>query len=224
MRNEKIISRKREGLLLITIGLLLIAAALFITAYNLYDELRAEQSARQMVNKLDECLTSDATPEAPTGTVGNQNPLVSDKRTSIPDYVLCPNMEMPIETVDGMNFIGVLRIPALELKLPIIRECSYPNLKIAPCRYSGSAYLNNLIICAHNYRSHFGKLKNLCEGDIATFTDMDGNVFTYKMVERETLLPKSIDAMESGDWDLTLFTCTVGGQSRVTIRFELVEK
>ena len=224
MRNEKIISRKREGLLLITIGLLLIAAALFITSYNLYDELRAEQSARHMVNKLDECLTSDATPEEPTDTVGNQNPLVSDERTSIPDYVLCPNMEMPIETVNGMNFIGVLRIPALELELPIIREWSYPNLKIAPCRYSGSAYLNNLIICAHNYRSHFGKLKNLCEGDIATFTDMDGNVFTYKMVERETLLPKSIDAMESGDWDLTLFTCTVGGQSRVTIRFELVEK
>lgn len=51
---------------------------------------------------------------------------------------------------------------------------------------------------------------------------MDGNVFTYKMVEQETLLPTSIDAMESGDWDLTLFTCTVGGQSRVTIRFELI--
>ena len=53
---------------------------------------------------------------------------------------------------------------------------------------------------------------------------MDGNVFTYKMVERETLLPTSIEAMESGDWDLTLFTCTVGGQSRVTIRFEREEE
>ena len=67
-----------------------------------------------------------------------------------------------------------------------------------------------------------GNLKNLREGDIAIFTDMDGNVFTYKMIEQETLLPTSIDAMESGDWDLTLFTCTVGGQSRVTIRFELI--
>ena len=97
-------------------------------------------------------------------------------------------------------------------------------MKTAPCRYSGSAYLNNLIICGHNYTSHFGTLKNLSEGDLATFTDMDGNVFTYKMVERETLLPTSIDAMESGEWDLTLFTCTVGGQSRVTIRFELEEE
>ena len=150
--------------------------------------------------------------------------LLRDERTVIPDYVLAPNMEMPVENINGIDFIGILRIPALELELPVVSQWSYPNLKTAPCRYSGSAYLNNLIICGHNYTSHFGNLKNLNEGDLATFTDMDGNVFTYKMVERETLLPTSIDAMESGELDLTLFTCTVGGQSRVTIRFELEEE
>ena len=222
MRNEEKNSRKQEGLLLITIGLLLIAAALFLVSYNLYDELRAEQSARQAVTQLDAYLPAEAAPEAPSDSTGDQEPLVSDERTAIPDYVLSPNME-PVETINGIDFIGVLRIPALELELPIISEWNYPNLKTAPCRYSGSAYLNNLIICGHNYTSHFGTLKNLWEGDIATFTDIDGNVFIYKMVERETLLPTSIDAMESGEWDLTLFTCTVGGQSRVTIRFELEE-
>lgn len=198
MRNEEKNSRKQEGLLLITIGLLLIAAALFLVSYNLYDELRAEQSARQAVTQLDAYLPAEAAPEAPSDSTGDQEPLVSDERTAIPDYVLSPNMEMPVETINGIDFIGVLRIPALELELPIISEWNYPNLKTAPCRYSGSAYLNNLIICGHNYTSHFGTLKNLWEGDIATFTDMDGNVFTYKMVERETLLPTSIDAMESG--------------------------
>ena len=209
MRNKEKNSRKQEGLLSITIGLLLIAAALFLVSYNLYDELRAEQAARQAVNKL----------EAST----NQEPLASDERTVIPDYVLSPNMEMPVETINGIDFIGVLRIPTLELELPVISEWNYPNLKSAPCRYSGSAYLNNLIICGHNYASHFGSLKTLSEGDIATFTDIDGNVFIYKMVERETLNPTDIEGMESGNWDLTLFTCTVGGQSRVTIRFELEE-
>ena len=209
MRNEEKNSRKQEGLLLITIGLLLIAAALFLVSYNLYDELRAEQAARQAVNKLDAST--------------NQEPLASDERTVIPDYVLSPNMEMPVETINGIDFIGVLRIPALELELPVISEWNYPNLKTAPCRYSGSAYLNNLIICGHNYTSHFGRLKTLSEGDIATFTDIDGNVFIYKMVERETLNPTDIEGMESGNWDLTLFTCTVEGQSRVTIRFELEE-
>lgn len=223
MRNEEKNSRKQEGLLSITVGLLLIAAALFLASYNLYDELRAEQAARQVVTQLDAYLPAEAAPEAPSDSAGGQEPLVSDKRTVIPDYVLSPNMEMPVETINGIDFIGVLRIPALELELPVISEWNYPNLKTAPCRYSGSTYLNNLIICGHNYTSHFGTLKNLWEGDIATFTDMDGNVFTYKMVERETLNPTDIEEMESGNWDLTLFTCTVGGQSRVTIRFELEE-
>lgn len=208
---------------MITIGLLLIAAALFLVSYNLYDELRAEQSARQAVTQLDAYLPAEAAPEAPSDSTGDQEPLVSDERTVIPDYVLSPNMEMPVETINGIDFIGVLRIPALELELPIISEWNYPNLKSAPCRYSGSAYLNNLILCGHNYASHFGSLKTLSEGDIATFTDIDGNVFIYKMVERETLNPTDIEGMESGNWDLTLFTCTVGGQSRVTIRFELEE-
>lgn len=223
MRNEEKNSRKQEGLLLITIGLLLIAAALFLVSYNLYDELRAEQSARQAVTQLDAYLPAEAAPEAPSDSTGDQEPLVSDERTVIPDYVLSPNMEMPVETINGIDFIGVLRIPALELELPIISEWNYPNLKSAPCRYSGSAYLNNLILCGHNYASHFGSLKTLSEGDIATFTDIDGNVFIYKMVERETLNPTDIEGMESGNWDLTLFTCTVGGQSRVTIRFDLEE-
>ena len=65
---------------------------------------------------------------------------MSDERTVIPDYVLYPNMEMSVETINGIDFIGVLRIPTLELELPVISEWNYPNLKSAPCRYSGSAY------------------------------------------------------------------------------------
>ena len=136
MRNEEKNSRKQEGLLLITIGLLLIAAALFLVSYNLYDELRAEQSARQAVTQLDAYLPA----EAPSDSAGDQEPLVSDERTVIPDYVLSPNMEMSVETINGIDFIGVLRIPTLELELPVISEWNYPNLKSAPCRYSGSAY------------------------------------------------------------------------------------
>ena len=217
MRNEEKSGRKQKGLLLITMGLLLIAAALILVSYNLYDGLRAERAASQVVDRLSADFPSAAAPEAPAGSAGDQEPAV------IPDYVLYPGMEMPVENIDGTDVIGVLRIPALELELPVISEWSYPDLKTAPCRYSGSAYLDDLIICGHNYASHFGNLKNLWEGDLATFTDMDGNVFTYRMVEQETLPPTAMDAMESGEWDLTLFTCTMGGQSRVTVRFEREE-
>ena len=208
---------RNKGTGLIFLGLLLIAAALFLTAYNLYDEQRAEQSALQVIDRLEDYLPSEVPTEASTEPIVEQAPMPNDA----PDYVLCPDMEMPVETMNGMDYIGVLQIPSLELELPIASEWNYPNLKAAPCRYSGSAYLNNMIICAHNYSSHFGKLKNLSEEDVATFTDMAGNVFIYKMVERETLNPTDIEEMEDGDWDLTLFTCTVGGKTRVTIRFKL---
>lgn len=208
---------RNKGTGMILLGLLLIAAALFLTAYNLYDEQRAEQSALQVIDRLEDYLPSEVPTEASTEPIVEQAPMPNDA----PDYVLCPDMEMPVETINGIDYIGVLQIPSLELELPIASEWNYPNLKTAPCRYSGSAYLNNMIICAHNYSSHFGKLKSLSEGDAATFTDMAGNVFIYKMVERETLNPSDIEEMEDGDWDLTLFTCTVGGKTRVTIRFKL---
>ena len=129
-------------------------------------------------------------------------------------------MSMPIETINGINYIGVLDIPAINRELPVLSEWDYSNLKIAPCRYAGSAYLDNMVLCAHNYDIHFGSLKNLSYGDEIIFTDMDGNVFTYKVIEIETLQPTAIEEMTIGDWDLTLFTCTVGGATRVAVRCE----
>ena len=120
--------------------------------------------------------------------------------------------------IDGEVYIGTLDIPALELSLPVMSEWSYPKLKLAPCRYKGSAYRNDLIICAHNYNSHFGRLKELEPGDEIVFTDADGNAFFYSVVTTETLAPTAIDEMESSGWDLTLFTCTIGGAKRVTVR------
>ena len=190
---------KHKGKGLIFTGLLLIAAALFLTGYNLFDQMRAQRSAAQAAAQLTEQLPQTS-------------------QTDVPDYLLTPEMEMPVETIDGVDYVGVLRIPSLALELPVISQWSYPLLKIAPCRYSGSAYQNNLVLCAHNYASHFGNLKNLHIGAAVTFTDMDGNLFTYQVAELETLPPQATEEMENGDWDLTLFTCTVGGQSRVTVR------
>ena len=53
--------------------------------------------------------------------------------------------------------------------------------------------------------------------DTVTFTDMDGNVTTYQVVGKDMLSPTAVEEMISGDFDLTLFTCTYGGGSRITI-------
>ena len=86
-----------------------------------------------------------------------------------------------------------------------------------------SRNMNNMVIAAHDYYSHFGRLKSMSQGDEVIFTDMDGNVFRYEVAALETLSSTAVEEMTSGDWDLTLFTCTVGGQSRVTVRCVLAE-
>lgn len=100
----------------------------------------------------------------------------------------------------------------------MISEWSYAKLKKAPCRYSGSAYQNNLIIAGHNYRTHFSGIKCLDPGDEVILTDADGNVFSYEVDTIETVGGTDIEKMESGDWDLTLFTCTTGGKARAAVR------
>lgn len=198
-----------RGTAWIHVGLLLIAAALFLSAYNEMASHEARNSAQQVIEQLCETLPTES-------TAGTEAP-------AVPEYLLDAGREMPVQTINGRDYIGVLSIPSLELELPVISQWDYPALKVAPCRYSGSLYQDNLIICAHNYASHFGKLKTLQPGDTVQFTDMDENVVTFRMVERETLGPTDVEGMEAGDWDLTLFTCTVGGQTRVTIRFEREE-
>lgn len=207
----------KRGKLCTALGLLLLLAALGLTAYNLWLDARASMSVDVVLERLTPTLSSRQS-ELPPLSSGE-----ALEEAFVPDYVLNPEMAMPEETIDGRNYIGVLDIPALGLSFPIISEWSYDALQIVPCRYSGSAYLDNLVIAGHNYRSHFASLSQLQPGDTVTFTDMDGNVFSYEVSSLETLSPYAVSDMTSGDWDLTLFTCTVGGQSRLAIRCDQAE-
>ena len=142
---------------------------------------------------------------------------------SQPAFVRYPDMEMPTKEIDGETYIGVVEIPSLELSLPVMSDWSYPQLKKAPCRYVGSVYSHDVVICGHNYDRHFGRLKELVPGDEVRFTDMDGNVFRYSVCAVEQLAKTAVEEMQTGDWDLTLFTCTKGGVMRVTVRCALEE-
>lgn len=142
--------------------------------------------------------------------------LMKETKEAIPEAV--QKLEMTEVEVDGRFYIGVLEIPQLKLELPILSSWSEANAKIAPCRYSGTSMSNDLIICAHNYKSHFGRLPALAVGDMVTFTDVEGTCTAYLVSNLEVLDGTALDQMESGDWDLTLFTCTAGGKKRFAVR------
>ena len=76
-----------------------------------------------------------------------------------------------------------------------------------------------MVLLAHNYAEHFGRLKDLKKGDSVTFTDVKNKVYRYKVVRTETISGNDLQAILSGkDWNLTLFTCTYSGAERVVVR------
>ena len=134
-----------------------------------------------------------------------------------------PKGDLPERVVDGVSYVGILEIPKLGLRLPVTGRWSEENAKRAPCRYSGSPYTEDLILCGHNYESHFGQLNRLSVGDPVYFTDLDDNRFSYHVAKTAILSGTSVEEMMNGDWDLTLFTCTSGGKARFTLRCEAEE-
>lgn len=206
--------KNRIGNILKGAGLILVTAAVLLLVYNLWDGHRARESEEAILAEyLQENKKASESPDA------------SDKEDeqNIPDYLLNPDMDMPEYTLKSLGdvaCIGILEIPALNLELPVISSWSYSSLRLAPCRYSGSAYKGNLVIAAHNYQSHFGGLRTLPEGSEVFFTDAVGNRFSYYVAVTEALTPWSVDDMTSGEWPLTLFTCTLDSQNRVTVRCE----
>ena len=196
--------KNKAGNCLIYIGFLFVVAAIILTSYNFWDDRRAAAASGAAMEEI--LLDISKAKE------------MQEEET--PDYFVAPEMEMPKSSVGEYDYIGVLDIPALGMNLPVVGELSYSALKVAPCRYTGSAYQDDLIIAAHNYSGHFGKIKRLQAGDDVFFTDMDGNLFSYQMVSMEVLKDTAVKDMRSGGYDLTLFTCTYAGDSRMTIRCE----
>lgn len=201
----------KAGTIFITAGSLLLAAALLLVGYNLYDEYRAGQTANHVLEALQQQM-----PETPSDDLQTPENSILEQ-TEIPDYVLNPDMEMPTQEIEGNDYIGVLEIPSLGLSLPVKSEWSYPRLKLAPCRYHGSAYTGSLTIAAHNYRTHFGPVRDVSAGTQVFFTDVKGRRFSYEVSAVETIETTAIEDAVSEAWDLTLITCTPGGQARVAV-------
>lgn len=53
--------------------------------------------------------------------------------------------------------------------------------------------------------------------------DVHGVTYKYVVADREVLEPSQIEDMIQSEYNLTLFTCTYGGQTRLAVRCLLAE-
>ena len=183
---------KKSGVILISLGAVLILAALLLLLYNRSEDRRAGQEAESLLEDVRSTMAANADPEP---------------------------QEEPAEEIT-YDYAGVIAIPDLSLELPVIDQWNYARLKVAPCRQSGAAADGDLVIAAHNYKSHFGYLDRLEPGASVIFTDMEGTVYRYAVEEIRQLEPEDaedVSSVFSSEYPLVLYTCTPGGKARVAV-------
>lgn len=206
-------SRKSKivGRILMCMGGMLVVCAISIFGYNYWSDYRAGEESEKTAKVIIEHISEQKEEDPP------EEKIVEDKKDEGEEK------EKRL-TIDGVDYIGILSIPYLKLTLPVQDSWSLKKLKISPCLYySDETEGKNMVIAAHNYVRHFGKLHRLKTGSELIFTDASGKKSYYTLKEKFTVNKEDIDSMINSKYDLTLFTCTYSGDARVTLRYSLRE-
>ena len=198
--------RKWIGMSCVLLGVVCLLGAAAFLVYNRWEDNHAAE--------ISQALLADA-----QSIIEEEKP-----RQSLPVNPEKLPAEMASVKVGGYDCIGILSVPALDLELPVMTDWSYAKLKKAPCHYYGAYYEKDFVIAAHNYKTHFGRLSQLQAGDLVIFTDVHGVDHYYEVALLETLPKEATVEMITSGFGLSLYTCTPGGASRVTVRCNAIDQ
>lgn len=121
--------------------------------------------------------------------------------------------------------IGIIEIPKINIKYPILSNTNDEFLKIAPCRFYGP-YPNevgNLCIAAHNYDDtrFFSNLFKLEIGDSIKIYDYNNSVITYNIYDKYEIPETDTSCTNqdtNGKREITLVTCNNINKNRLIVK------
>ena len=196
-------------------GIVCLLTAIGFVIYNGYEARYGEKNSQELLQNIqDRIQKAEQTEQTQPGDLPAETISENDQEDT--------SRLMQTVPVGEYDSIGILSIPVLKLELPVLADWSYAKLKKSPCHYYGSCYEPDFVIAGHNYTSHFGRIRRLLPGDLVLFTDATGQVHCYEVVLLETLAATATEEMITSGFDLTLYTCTLGGSNRVTVRCKRV--
>ena len=115
---------------------------------------------------------------------------------------------------------GIIEIPAIDLKMPLVQGADRYSLRAAAGWYPESAEMGNAgncVIFGHRmtgYGRHFNRLNELKAGDNIFLYHTNGNCFAYTVTDSEIIEPGILmDTLRDHNegFSLTLVTCTPTG-------------
>ena len=213
---------KKIGIVLLTAGAVLVIAALLLFSHNRAEDRRAGESAEETLRLVEAAMAERGT-TGETGTTpapGAAEPAAAaaaGTETGSGGLPAPPALDMPTVRSGAYDYIGYLDFPGYDLTMPVAATWSFPAMEISPCRHTGSVYNDNLVVAGHNYKTEFDVLFHLEAGDTVTFTDVDGNVFTYTVREFASVTPDDSDTVMNSGYALTMYTCNWDTSERVTV-------
>ena len=128
-------------------------------------------------------------------------------------------------TIQGYNIEGIIEIPSIGLKYPIINQTNDEAMKISVTKFWGGNIneVGNYTIAGHNNLdgTMFGKIKKLQKGDIIKLTNLYGETIEYKIFDMYVIDPNDVsctEIVEEGTREVTLITCTNGRKNRLVTK------
>ena len=110
---------------------------------------------------------------------------------------------MPVLSLDGVDFAGILEIPRYDSALPVCNTWGQPSRY--PCRFSGSIYDGTLKIGAACQAGQYDFFREISVGDSLYFTDMEGNRYAYEVKDLRYEKHADEAALMGEEAALTLF-------------------
>lgn len=213
--------KRRIGKAFVVIGAVLMASALLLFLYNAMESKEAGQASANALASIRDAIQN---PTAPAdGETLPEDDQTQPTEETAPETIPEPT-ELTIVEVDGYNYIGFISVPNLEMELPVMEDWSMEQLQTAPCLQYGSPITDDAVIAAHNFDDHFKPLHHIEPGERVDFVDNSGYVFEYEVVKVKTMDPTNVYEVIESEHDLILYTCTTGGQYRVVVFCDRLDK
>ena len=125
----------------------------------------------------------------------------------------------------GYKVEGLIEIPKINIKYPIIDHTNEETMKVSITKFWGpqANEIGNYTVAGHNNKdgTMFGKTKYLQIGDKIKLTNLKNETIEYEIFKIYSIDPDDVSCVESvenGTREITLITCTNGHKNRLVTK------